>query len=117
MFKSNAALDAFPSFQMSLNRYEQALFDYWERAVDERRHWQSKVVDLTRGAAQSPGDLARALERELWDHLVERTPHVPALRALNPAGSPRVSLLNLAEYMIRLWGPPPKPKKSGPPRP
>jgi len=96
---------------MSLNRYEQALFDYWERALDERRHWQAKVVELTHASAQSPGEVARTLERELWDHLVERTPHVTSLRNLNAAGLSRVSLLNLAEYIIRLWGPPPKPKK------
>jgi hypothetical protein len=96
---------------MSLNRYEQALFDYWDRALDERRHWQTKVTDLTRGVAFSPGEAARGLERELWEHLVERTPHVPALRALSPSGVSRVSLLNLAEYLIRLWGPPPKPKR------
>ena len=95
---------------MSLNRYEQALFDYWERALDERRHWQTKVTDLTRSSAHAPGQLARVLERELWDHLVERTPHVPALRTVNAPGSARVSLLNLAEYLIRLWGPPPKSK-------
>ena len=97
---------------MSLNRYEQALFAYWETARDERRHWQNKVVELTRGPEQRPGDAARALERELWDHLVERTPHVPTLRAMNASQPARVSLLNLAEYVIRLWGPPPRPKKS-----
>ena len=96
---------------MSLNRYEQTLFDYWDRAIDERRHWQTKVTELTRSPAQSPGELARTLERELWDHLVERTPHVPALRNLNPSGLSRVSMLNLAEYIIRLWGPPPNLKK------
>ena len=100
---------------MSLNRYEQALFDYWERALDERRHWQNKVVELTRGAAPSPGEPARTLERELWDHLVERTPHVPPLRQLNAPAAGRVSLLNLAEYVIRLWGPPPKPRKPAAP--
>jgi hypothetical protein len=99
---------------MSLNRYEQTLFDYWEHALDERRHWQAKVTDLTRSAAQPPGELARVLERELWDHLVERTPHVPALRNLHAPGAARVSLLNLAEYLIRLWGPPPKPKPAAP---
>jgi len=111
MFKSNAALGVSAPSKMSLNRYEQALFDYWERALDERRHWQAKVAELTRNPGLPPGELARALERELWDHLVERTPHVPALRNLNPAGLSRVSMLNLAEYMLRLWGPPPKPKK------
>ena len=100
---------------MSLNRYEQALFDYWDQALDERRHWQSKVVALTRSPEQSPGETARTLERELWDHLMERTPHVPALRSLNASALTRVSLLNLAEHIIRLWGPPPKPKKPAPP--
>jgi hypothetical protein len=99
---------------MSLNRYEQALFDYWDRALDERRHWQSKVVALTSSPAQSPGEVARTLERELWDHLIERTPHVPTLRSLNASALSRVSLLNLAEHIIRLWGPPPKPKKQAP---
>jgi hypothetical protein len=92
---------------MSLNRYEQTIFDYWDQQPDERRHWQTKVLELTRHGA-SP-DLARALERELWAYLVERTPHVPALRNLSPPS--RVSLLNLAEYILRLWGPVPKPRK------
>jgi len=95
---------------MSLNRYEQAVFDYWERQPDERRHWQSKVVDLTRGV-EAPGALARSLERELWDYLIERSEHVPALRDLRLEGVRRVSLLNLAEHVIRLWGPVVKPRK------
>ncbi len=99
---------------MSLNRYEQALFSYWEQQPDERRHWQAKVVDATRGIGV-PVEAARALERELWAHLVERAPHVPALRSLGIGATQRVSLLNLAEHIIRLWGPVPKPKKSGNP--
>lgn len=96
---------------MSLNRYEQTLFSYWEGQPDERRHWQGKVVEATRAAAP-PGETARTLERELWDYLVERSPHVPRLRELSPGEPRRVSLLNLAEHIIRLWGPPPKPRKS-----
>jgi hypothetical protein len=95
---------------MSLNRYEQALFDYWERHPDERRHWHTKVSGATRTAG-APGEVARSLERELWEHFVERSPHVPSLRELGAMGLPRVSLLNLAEHLIRLWGPPPKPKR------
>ncbi len=94
---------------MSLNRYEQTIFDYWNQEPDERRHWQSKVVELTSHGAVA--DLARPLERELWEYLVERTPHVPALRNLSPHGLSRVSMLNLAEHVIRLWGPPPKPRR------
>lgn len=95
---------------MSLNRYEQSIFDYWERQPDERRHWQTKVAAVAR-AAGAPGDLARGLERELWDYYRERTAQVPALRALAPGGGQRVSMLNLAEYLLRLWGPPVKPKR------
>ena len=99
---------------MSLNRYEQAIFDYWERAPDERRHWQSKVVELTRGGT-APG-LAHGLERELSAYVSERSAHVPALRELSGGSGPRISFLNLAEHVIRLWGPPPKPRKPSAPR-
>ena len=101
---------------MSLNRYEQTIFSYWESHADERRHWHGKVAEATRVAAP-PGVTARTLERELWDYFVERSPHVPRLRELSPGGLRRVSLLNLAEYIIRLWGPPPKPRKSPGPAP
>lgn len=94
---------------MSLNRYEQSLYDYWERQPDERRHWQTKVTDATKAASAST-DIARRLERELWDYFCERTAQVPALRAMS-AGGTRVSFLNLAELMLRLWGPLPKPKR------
>lgn len=94
---------------MSLNRHEQAIYDYWDKQPDERRHWQAKVTDLTRGGVS--GDLARPLERELWDYFVERSQHVPQLRAMGLDGPPRVSLLNLSEHIIRVWGPIPKPKK------
>lgn len=94
---------------MSLNRYEQAIFDYWDRQPDERRHWLAKVTELAR--AGSAAEAARPLERELWDYLVERREHVPQLRALGLQGLSRVSLLNLAEHLLRLWGPPPKPRQ------
>lgn len=113
MFKSNAALDCKNHPRMSLNRHEETLFAYWEKQPDERRHWQAKVAEHTRGASR-PGDLARALERELWEHFVERSQHVPALREL-AEGLHRVSLLNLAEHIIRLWGLPPKPKQTARP--
>jgi len=114
MFNCNAALACKNPPLMSLNRYEEALFSYWEKNPDERRHWQGKVTDAAR-VASHPGEAARTLERELWDHFVERGPHVPALRELGAVGLRRVSLLNLAEHIIRLWGPPPKPRKPAAP--
>lgn len=113
MFNCNAALTCKNSRLMSLNRYETALFSYWEKNPDERRHWQGKVTDATRAASQ-PGETARALERDLWAHLVERSAHVPALRGM---AVNRISLLNLAEHLIRLWGPAPKPKQAAVRRP
>ena len=93
---------------MSLNRYEQAIFDYWERQPDEKRHWQRKVVEAT---ARAGGDaaVARGLERELRAYAQERSAHVAALRELGGLAA-RLSLLNLAEHLIRLWGPLPKPR-------
>jgi len=95
---------------MSLNRYEQAIFDYWDQQLDERRHWMSKVAEMTR--MQSAAEAARPLERELWEYFVERRQHVPQLRDSGLPGLARVSLLNLAEHVIRLWGLSPKPPKS-----
>ncbi|MBA4138597.1 MAG: hypothetical protein C0518_14930 [Opitutus sp.] len=98
---------------MSLNRYEQSLFDYWERQPDERRHWQAKTMDAAKARSGIVGEAARSLERQLWEYFVERSGQVPALRDLNRGGGaiPRVSLQNLAELMLRLWGPLPKPKR------
>ena len=94
---------------MSLNRSEQAVFDYWTNQLDERRHWQSKVTEAARFAGPT-AERARILERELWDYLVERSQHVETLRSALPTGARRVSLLNLAELILRLWAPPPKSK-------
>lgn len=97
---------------MSLNRFEQTMFDYWESHPDERRHWQMKTGEALR---RFPGgEAARSLERELWDYLRERSEHVADLRRLLGANPPRISLLNLAEYMVRVWGPPPPKKLSVP---
>lgn len=92
---------------MSLNRYEQTIFNYWQTQPDELRHWKEKVVAVAKIVA-GPGEVARSLERELWEYCVERSHVVPLFRDLSGAGSQRVSLLNLAEYLLRLWGPPVK---------
>jgi hypothetical protein len=95
---------------MSLNRYEQTVFDYLLTNPDERRHWQGKVFEAA-CRTEATGSVARALERDFWDYFVERSPHVNQLRNLNSGGLRRVSFLNLAEHVLRLWGPPPKPRK------
>ncbi len=112
MFKSNAALIV-NFFEMSLNRYEQTMFNYWQKQPDELNHWKSKVVQAAKTTG-APGEVARVLERELWDYFAERSQHVPVFRELSPGGVRRVSLLNLAEYVLRLWGPLPKNRKPPP---
>jgi hypothetical protein len=89
---------------MSLNKYEQRLFDYLERNPEERRHWQSKVQALALQLIDA-GTASRALERELWEYFVERSEHVPQLRELNTGGLRRVSLLNLSEHLMRMFAP------------
>ncbi|HEY4247467.1 MAG TPA: hypothetical protein VGM64_11455 [Lacunisphaera sp.] len=96
--------------KMSLNRYEQIIFNYWQTQPDELQFWKTKVVAASRMVA-APGETARDLERELWDYFAERSQHVALFKELNIDGVRRISLLNLAEYVLRLWGPPPKPRK------
>ncbi|MDD3180718.1 MAG: hypothetical protein PHQ04_10245 [Opitutaceae bacterium] len=96
---------------MSLNRCEQMLFDYWARQPEEKRHWEAKVRDLTHGGQDSLA-VSRLIEKELWDYFKERSGQVePFRRCASQFGLTRVSLQNLAEYLVRLWGPPPKPKQ------
>lgn len=99
---------------MSLNKYEQTLFDYINRHPEERRYWQAKLHANTR-VPGDPAGTTRALERELWEYYTERSQQVPVLRELNAGGLRRVSLLNLTEYLLRTWGPPPRPGKPPPP--
>jgi len=96
---------------MSLNRYEQTLFDYIDRHPEEKRYWHAKLHE-TAARLVEPGSAARELEREMWEYYIERSQHVPVLRELNSGGIRRVSLLNLTEYLLRRWGPPPRPRKS-----
>lgn len=100
---------------MSLNRYEQTVFDYLGCNPDELRHWQMKVVETT-GQSREAGAVSRGLERELWQYFEERALHTPVFRQLVVGGVRRVSLQNLAEHLIRLWGPAPKAKRSAIPR-
>jgi hypothetical protein len=90
---------------MSLNKYEQGLFDYLDQNPEERRHWQAKASSAAIQPGE-PGVAARDLERELWAYFAERSEHVGSLRQLHDGGIRRVSMQNLSEYLIRLFGPP-----------
>ena len=101
-------------FPVSLNRYEHALFEYLREHPEELRHWQAKVSERAARGALPPVELAGLLQ----DYVRERATQVEPFRswALKD-GLPRSSLLNLSEYLLRIWGPPVAAKAKPAPRP
>lgn len=90
---------------MSLNRAEQMVFDYLQRAPDEKRHWEEKVRALS-ARARDPHQAALELEGELWLYFEERSAVVsPFKETAQLEGLRRTSLRNLAEHLLRLWAP------------
>lgn len=90
---------------VSLNRSEQQLYDYVQKSPEERRHWEYKTRIL---AANTPDvhEAARLLDAELWQYYLERAGVLPEFkRAVQREGTRRISMKNLAEYLLRLWGP------------
>lgn len=95
-------------FIVSLNRFEQDLFDYLRDHPEEQRHWQSKVAVLAAGSHGAAVGLSDALA----DYVRERGNHIEPFRSwMQRGGVPRTALLNLSEYLIRMWGQKPLPKK------
>ena len=93
---------------MSLNRTEQNLFDYVLGHAEERQHWEAKVRQMAKDGATAGRRMAIAamLADDLWRNYSERCTVVAALRDADPRGSgQRISMLNLAEYLMRTWGP------------
>ena len=90
-------------FIAGLNRYERALLDYLESHPEEGRHWRAKVAQW---AARDPCP-AQALTEELWSYVRERAEHAEPFREWAARGGILPSSLrNLAEYLLRVWGPP-----------
>jgi hypothetical protein len=91
---------------VSLNRSEQQLFGYIESNRDERQFWENKVRGLDRNSTDRAA-VARLIESELWRYFLERSSVVPEFKEVAAReGLPRVSMLNLAEYLMRKWLPP-----------
>ena len=98
---------------MSLNRFEQRIFDYWQGHRDERQFWQEKVRGLVKTLNDDHTTAAR-LDGEFWRYYVERSGVVPMFKdAARHEGLQRTSMKNLAELVIRLWVEP-RPKKKKP---
>ena len=98
---------------MSLNRFEQRIFDYWQGHRDERQFWQEKVRGLVKTLNDDHAVAAR-LDGELWRYYEERSGVVPVFKeAARHEGLRRTSMKNLAELVIRVWVEP-RPKKKKP---
>lgn len=90
---------------MSLNRTEQMVFDYVQQHLDEKRHWQDKVCKMS-ARARDPHAAAIELEGDLWRYFEERSAVASPFREIaQREGLRRISLRNLAEYLLRLWAP------------
>jgi len=95
---------------MSLNRYEQRVFDYLQGHPEERHHWQEKFQRVAK-AAGDEHVAAMQLESELWRYYQERSEVVAVFKdAARHEGLARISMRNLAELLLRLWTVP-RPKK------
>lgn len=100
---------------MSLNRWEQRVFDYVQGHPEERQFWMSKVQTVCRSNADEHAAAAR-LDAELWRYYEERSAVVPAFRAAAASeGLRRTSMRNLAELLVRLWTEPRAKKKASVP--
>jgi hypothetical protein len=98
---------------VSLNRSEQMIYDYLQGHPDERHFWQEKVRAVAKNSADDHAAADR-LQGDLWAYYVERSAVVaPFKDTIRREGLQRMSMRNLAEYLIRLWtAPRPKPKRT-----
>jgi hypothetical protein len=99
---------------MSLNRFEQVVFDYLKGHADERQYWQDKVRHIVSDSVGLPKAVSR-LDGEFWRYFEERSSVVPAFSEMRQTpGLRRVSMTNLAELLVRLWTEPrPRPAEDG----
>jgi|GEM_PF-737910 len=101
---------------VSLNRFEQALYDYVKGHPEERQYWHDKVRALLAESVDMAGAVAR-VDSELWRYFVERSSVLPAFGGTERGpGIRRTSMKNLAEFLIRLWTEP-RPRRPAPEEP
>jgi hypothetical protein len=92
---------------MSLNRTEQQVFDYIQSHPEEKHYWTAKVRSVA-GRIRDPHAAGIELDAELWRYYLERSQVAEPFREqVRREGVARISLRNLAEYLLRLWAPPP----------
>ncbi len=93
---------------MSLNRYEQMLFNYLESHSEEKRYWEARVLEIARRDGRRESQVLD-LNRSLWEYFEERSRfESPFREIIIHEGDRKISMLNLSEYLLRMWAPPPK---------
>lgn len=96
---------------MSLNRSEQALYDYIQTHRDERQFWEQKVHSAA-VRARDAHEVAARLEGELWRYFEERSAVASPLKEqARVDGLKKTSMRNLAELLVRLWTSPEERKR------
>lgn len=86
------------------------LYDYVQGQSEERQHLQNKVRRIVGESVDIPAAVAR-IDAELWRYYLERSDVTPVFMAAARSNGPkRISMKNLAEYLVRVWTDP-RPKK------
>jgi hypothetical protein len=90
---------------MSLNPTEEMLMGYLQSHAEERHYWEAKVREVMEKSRDDHASSA-SLAHGLWHYYEERCRWVPALRkAGGKEAGARISMRNLAEHLMRIWGP------------
>ena len=96
---------------MSLNRYESMLFGYLEHHPEEKRYWEGRVREVE-SRKISRDQAARELDAMFWDYFEERSRYQSPFREVaTHENMQKISMLNLSEYLLRMWAPPKRAKK------
>ncbi len=93
---------------MSLNRYEQMLYNYLECHDEEKRYWEARVLEIARRSGRREYK-ALELNAQLWEYFEERSRfESPFREVVIHEGERKISMLNLSEQLLRMWAPLPK---------
>ncbi len=88
------------------------LFNYIECHAEEKRFWEARVLETSRLAIRRESQ-ALELNGLLWEYFEERSRfESPFREVVIHEGDRKISMLNLSEYLLRMWAPLPK-KKPG----
>ena len=87
------------------------LLGYLENHPEEKRYWEGRVREVAL-RKMSRDQAARELDSMFWDYFEERSRYQSPFREVaTHENMQKISMLNLSEYLLRLWAPPSRAKK------